>query len=204
MKPIWNIFTARESTPMKTVGFVKIRVLCGLFIFIFSRAASAETPMELFNPAAREYIIGNTPTASNLVVRALQKYPNDEKLQKLKELIEQQQQQNQDQQNQDQQNQDQQNQDQQNQDQQNQEQQNQEQQNQDQQNQEEQQNQEQEQSGEEKPQEAQPSQAQPQLAGQMSEEEAKQLLDAMKLNEKDQRTDLRPILGRPVRVDKDW
>jgi hypothetical protein len=38
----------------------------------------------------------------------------------------------------------------------------------------------------------------------MSEEEAQQLLDAMKLNEKDQRTDLRPYLGQPVRVQKDW
>ncbi len=38
----------------------------------------------------------------------------------------------------------------------------------------------------------------------MSEEEAQQLLDAMKQNEKDQRTNLRPYLGQPVRVDKDW
>ncbi|MBC8206807.1 MAG: hypothetical protein H8E68_06615 [Kiritimatiellaeota bacterium] len=155
--------------------------------------ASAQTATELFNPAAREYIFGNTPVASNLVTQALAKYPDDEKLQKLKELIEQQQQ---DQQQQDQQNQHQQDQDQQNQDQKNQ-------QNQDQQNQQNQQNQDQ-QNQEQEPQEAQPSPAQPQQAGEMSEEEAQQLLDAMKLNEKDQRQDLRPYLGQPVRVDKDW
>jgi type IV secretory pathway VirB10-like protein len=152
-----------------------VRLLC-IPAVLLCGSASAQTAIELFNPAAREYIVGNTAAASNLVSSALMKYPDDEKLQKLKELIEQQQEQ-QDQKNQDQQNQDQQNQDQQNQDQQ------------DQQNQD--------------PQEAQPSPAQ-QQAGQMSEEEAQQLLDAMKLNEKDQRTDLRPFLGQPVRVDKDW
>lgn len=45
---------------------------------------------------------------------------------------------------------------------------------------------------------------QPKQAGEMSKEEAQQLLDAMKQNEKDQRTNLRPYLGQPVRVDKDW
>ena len=43
-----------------------------------------------------------------------------------------------------------------------------------------------------------------QQAGEMSEEEAQQLLDAMKQNEKDQRKKLHPVLGRPIRVDKDW
>ena len=168
-----------------------------LILILLCGWAKAQTAMKLFNPAAREYIVGNTPVASNLVTQALQKFPDDEKLQKLKELIDQQQQQ-QDQQNQNQdQNQDKdQKQNQQNSDQQ---------QNQQQQDQQQQSDQEKQQSSEDQePQEAQPSPAQPQQAGEMSPEEAQQLLDAMKLNEKDQRTDLRPYLGRPIRVDKDW
>jgi len=47
-------------------------------------------------------------------------------------------------------------------------------------------------------------QSQPQQAGEMSEEEAQQLLDAMMQNEKDQRLQLRPSLGSPIRVEKDW
>lgn len=181
---------------MKTSNHWKLLIL----LICLAGVAAAQTAREMFNPPAKEYILGNNAAASNLVTQALSKYPDNEQLQKLKELIEQQQQdqQNQDQQNQDQQNQDQQNQDQQNQDQQNQDQQNEDQQNQDQQEQEPQEQEPQKQ----EPQEAQPSQ--PQQAGEMSEEEAQQLLDAMKQNEKDQRTDLRPILGQPVRVDKDW
>jgi len=54
--------------------------------------------------------------------------------------------------------------------------------------------------GDEQQQQPQPQQQ----AGEMSEEEAQQLLDAMKQNEKDQRANLRPYLGQPIRVDKDW
>ncbi len=190
--------TERASRSFKQAG----RLLC-IPALLLCGSASAQTAMELFNPAAREYIVGNTAVASNLVSSALTKYPDDEKLQKLKELIEQQQeQQDQNQQNQDQQNQDQQNQDQQSQDQQNQNQQDQQQDQSDEQKQQEEQQPSQEEQ-EQEPQQAQPSQAQ-QQAGEMSEEEAQQLLDSMKLNEKDQRTDLRPFLGQPVKVDKDW
>ena len=38
----------------------------------------------------------------------------------------------------------------------------------------------------------------------MSKEEARQLLDAMKQDEQDQRVNLKPFLGGPVRVEKDW
>ncbi len=177
-------------------SFKQARRLLYIIGALCCSSASAQTVIELFNPAAREYIHGNNSVASNLVSQALVKYPTDEKLKKLKELIEQQQQQ-QEQQQQEQQQQDQQDQDQQEQDQQEQ--------NQDEQEQQEEENQDQQQNPEEQdPQEAQPSQAQPHQAGEMSEEEAQQLLDAMKQNEKDQRTDLRPILGQPVRVDKDW
>ena len=204
-------WTQLNANKKRGTGFQPVYMLTVILLY---SSASAQTVMELFNPAAREYIVGNNAGASNLVTQALQQYPTDEKLQKLKELIDQQNQdqknqdqknqdqKNQDQKNQDQQNQDQQNQDQQNQDQQNQDQQNQDQQNQDQQNQD-QQNQDQ-QPEKQEPQEAQPSQAQSHQAGEMSEEEAQQLLDSMKQNEKDLRSDLRPFLGRPVKVDKDW
>lgn len=46
--------------------------------------------------------------------------------------------------------------------------------------------------------------SQPKPAGEMSEEEAQQLLDAMKQDEQDQRANLKPYLGQPVRVNKDW
>lgn len=170
-------------------------------LLILCASASAQTALDLFNPAAREYIVGNTAAASNLVTQALNQYPSDKKLQQLKELIDRQQNQQQNQEQQDQ-NQDQQNQDQSEQDQSEQDlnQQGQK----DQQGDQKQQDSEKKDSDEQDPQEAQPSQAQPLKAGQMTQEEAQQLLDAMKQNEKDERTDLRPILGRPVRVDKDW
>lgn len=56
-----------------------------------------------------------------------------------------------------------------------------------------------------KPQQQDQQQAsQPQQAGEMSEQEAQQLLDAMKQDEQDQRANLKPFLGGPVRVEKDW
>jgi hypothetical protein len=157
------------------------------------------------NNVASEFIRGNTPVASNLVVKALNRYPEDEKLQKLKKLIEEQQQ-KQDQQKQDQQNKDQNRQDQkqdQKQDQQKQ-----------QSGQDDKKNQQQDQQkeqGQNQPDQADQKQgqdqqqpAQPKQAGEMSKEEAQQLLDAMKQDEQDQRTNLKPFLGGPVRVEKDW
>lgn len=51
-------------------------------------------------------------------------------------------------------------------------------------------------------QEEQPSE--PESAEQMTEDEAKQLLDAMRQEEKNKRLQLHPVLGAPVKVDKDW
>lgn len=150
--------------------------------------ASAQTATQLFNPPAKEYIYGNTPVASNLVAEALEKFPQDEKLLNLKKLIEEQQQ-KQDQQKQDQQNQqkdDQNDKKDQKQDQQ----------------QDQQQQEDQKKSSDQKQDQQQP--AQPKQAGEMSPEEAQQLLDAMKQDEQDQRTNLKPFLGGPVRVEKDW
>ena len=174
------------------------RILIIFILFSLCTTASAQTARHQFDPAAKEYIHGNTPVASNLVEQALIKFPDNEPLLKLKKLIEQQQKQKDQQQQQNQQNQDQQDQ-------------------QDPQDQNDPQDQDQDQNEEEDPQdqnepedqepedpkEQQPA-PQPQQAGEMSKEEAQQLLDAMKQNEKDQRSDLRPYLGQPVRVDKDW
>ena len=38
----------------------------------------------------------------------------------------------------------------------------------------------------------------------MSQDEAEQLLDAMKQEEKNKRLQLHPVMGAPVKVDKDW
>lgn len=196
-----------------------MKILLTILVLCFSMAVQAEMDGEAidssyFHPAASLYIHGDLSSASNLVANGLSVFPENGKLLRLKELIEQeqqkqdqQQQQNQDQQNQDQQNQDQ-NKDQQNQDQQNQDnQQDPDQQDnqqdpdqQDEQKPEEQENQEQEQ--EQQPQDQQP-QDQPR-AEQMSEDEAKRLLDGMKQDEKNKRLQLHPVMGAPVKVDKDW
>ncbi|MFA5688469.1 MAG: hypothetical protein WC959_04910 [Kiritimatiellales bacterium] len=157
--------------------------------------SGAETADEWFNKTAREYIYSHTAEASNLVYQALADYPGDEKLLKLKELIEQQQEQQQ--QNQDQQNNENQNDQSDSSDRTDQQQ--------DQSGQEEQQkeenSQEHEEPAEQNPAKEQPAERQP---GEMSEEEAMQLLDAMKQNEQDRRANLHPYLGPPVRVEKDW
>ena len=49
-----------------------------------------------------------------------------------------------------------------------------------------------------------PQPSQSRQAGEMSEQEAQQLLDAMKQDEQDRRVNLKPFLGGPVRVEKDW
>ena len=129
-----------------------------------------------FHPAASLFIHGDTTSASNLVARGLSLYPEDGKLLRLKELLEQQQEQ---QKNEDDQ---QQNQDQQQEDQQDQQDQNQEEQQQDQQDQ----------------------QTEPPSAEEMSADEAEQLLDAMRQEEQNKRLQLHPVMGAPVNVEKDW
>lgn len=162
--------------------------------------APAQTATQLFNPPAKEYIYGNTPVASNLVAEALEKFPQDEKLLKLKKLIEEQQQQK-----------DQQNKDQNQQDQKQDQPQDQQKQQSGQDDKKDQQQDQQKEQGQNQPDQADQKQgqdqqqpAQPKQAGEMSKEEAQQLLDAMKQDEQDQRTNLKPFLGGPVRVEKDW
>jgi hypothetical protein len=148
-----------------------------------------------FHPAASLYVRGDSTTASNLVATGLSYFPENGKLLRLKELLDQQQQ---DDQNQDQDQNNDQNQD--NQDQQ----QNDDPQNQDQNDdQNDEQDQEQEQDQNEDPQEQEQQQAPPN-AEQMSEDEAQRLLDAMKQEEENKRLQLKPVMGAPVKVDKDW
>ena len=159
-------------------------------------AESTEADNTYFHPAASLYVHGDATSASNLVARGLSEFPDDPKLKKLEELLKQQQQQDQqDQQNDEQQNQNDQDQqdqkDQQDKDQQNQDNQNQ----QDQNGQDDQQDQQSDQQQEQQP---QPS------AEQMSADEARRLMDAMKQEEKNERLQLHPVMGDPVQVDKDW
>jgi len=139
-----------------------------------------------FHPAASYYIHGDATSASNLVTKGLSLFPEDGKLLRLKELLDQQQEQ---QQNEDQQ---------QNQDQSQDQDKQQDQKDQQQDQQEEQQDQNQEQ------QDQQQEQPEPPSAEQMSEDEAKQLLDAMRQEEQNKRLQLHPVMGAPVKVDKDW
>jgi|GEM_PF-1680831 len=165
----------------------------------YAQTNSVDIDATYFHPAASMYIHGDMAGASNLVTQGLSVFPEDGKLLRLKELLEQQQQ-NQDQKNQDQENQqDQQQQDQQQQDQQQNENQQPEQENQNE--QEQNQNQQNEQNPEQQNAEAE---SQPQRAEQMSQDEAKQLLDAMKQEEETERMQLHPVMGAPVKVDKDW
>ena len=161
-----------------------ILILMGLAVAAL--ADNLESDSAYFHPAASLFIQGNTAGASNLVARGLAEFPDDGKLKRLKELLE-----NQDQ-DQDQQNQDQE-QDQQNQDQ-----------DQDQEQDQQEQDQEQDQQEQDQNDQQQQQQPEPQRAEQMSQDEAERLLDAMKQEEKNKRLELQPVMGRPVNVDKDW
>ncbi|RZO85836.1 MAG: hypothetical protein EVA58_04545 [Kiritimatiellaceae bacterium] len=149
----------------------------------------ADVDSTFFHPAASAFIHGEANTASNKVAQGLQQYPNDPKLQRLKELLEQQQE-NEDQQDQ-----------------------------QDNQNQQDPSNdpqdpqdpQQQQNDSENNPNndpsdpsDSPPNTTPPPQAEEMTPEEAQQLLDAMRQDEENKRSQLRPIMGAPVRVEKDW
>ncbi len=150
-----------------------------------------------FHPAASFYIHGDTTSASNLVTQGLSIYPDDKKLKQLQELLKKQQeqeQQQQDQKNKDKEKQEKKEQPEQPED-------PNEQQEGEPQTPEEQQS-EQEAEEEQSEQEQQP--AEPESAEKMSEDEARQLLDAMRQEEKNKRLQLRPVQGSPIKVKKDW
>ena len=166
---------------MKTIATI---LLAGAL----AAAASADeidVDAEYFHPAASLYIHGDATSASNLVVKGLSLFPEDGKLKRLKELLDQQQEQEQEQ-NQDNQDQQQdQDQDQQ-------------------QDKDDQQDQEDQPQNEQNDQQDQPQQPEPPSAEQMSADEAEQLLAAMRQEEQNKRLQLHPVHGRPVKVDKDW
>jgi FtsZ-interacting cell division protein ZipA len=176
---------------MKTIAFIFILGLVATAAW----AETAEVDAQFFHPAASSYIQGDSTTASNLVVKGLSLYPEDGKLKRLKELLDKQQQDKQkDQDKQDQDKKDQDKKDQQDkQDQDKKDQQDKDKQDQDQQDQDQ---------NKQDQQDQQPSE--PQSAEQMSADEAKQLMDAMKQEEENKRLQLHPVMGAPVKVDKDW
>jgi hypothetical protein len=155
-------------------------------ILIFCAVASVGLANEVdsdatyFHPAASFYIHGDTTSASNLVAQGLALFPEDGKLLRLKELLEQQSEQEQNQQDQNQQ------------------------QNQQDQQDESEQDQEEDSEQDQQQQTQDPSEAQPPQAEQMSKDEAEQLLDAMRQEEQNKRLQLHPVLGAPVDVEKDW
>jgi Ca-activated chloride channel family protein len=167
-------------------------LLLSLIVIVPAGYAQAAEPNEIdidatyFHPAASMYIHGDSAGASNLVAQGLALFPDDGKLLRLKELLEQQNEQQNQQQNQDQ---------------------NQEQNQQPQEEEQEQQDQEQEDQqtprdqNQDRNQQPQP---EPSSAEEMTEDEAEQLLDAMRQEEQNKRLQLHPVMGAPVEVDKDW
>lgn len=161
---------------------MKLRLLISISLLALTSKAVAQSADDFFDSGARSYLSNNIPGAKQEVAKGLKLYPKDIKLQKLDELLKQQQQQQQNQQQQQQQNQSQQNQSQskQKQQQQQQQQQNQQQQQQNQQNAQQQKDR---QSEQEKKAEEQQQKEQQAAAGQMTPEQAKQLMDQAKADE---------------------
>lgn len=186
------------------------KLLLSILFGGFAAAAMAQEPVvdidsTYFHPAASMYVQGNSAGASNLVYSGLAEFPDNGKLLRLKELLDQQQKQNQDENKDQDQNQDE-NKDQQDQEQnkdQDKEQDPQDEDNQDQEQNEDQQDQNQDQNQDQEQQQDQ-AQQQPPSAEQMSKDEAERLLDAMKQEEENKRLQLIPVRGKPVQVDKDW
>lgn len=177
-----------------------MKTLITISFLLIGSVCMAQNAADFFNSAGNQFIDGDTKTALNTVNRGLDRYPNDDKLKKLRdELMKQQEQEQQQQEQQQQEEQQQQQQEQQNEQQQNQQDQNQEKKDQEQQNQEEQQK-DQEQKEEEK--EQKPEDAEQQEKDQeqkekdemekfleklqemkISREKAEMILEAMKNNE---------------------
>lgn len=144
-------------------------------------AANPEADSTYFHPAASFFIQGNTAGASNLVARGLAEFPDDGKLKRLKELLENKQQQ--DQQKNDQQ------QDQEQQDQQQDEQQDQEQQNQN--------------DPKQDPADQQDQQQQDQQQQQLTPEQARELLK--QLEQQDKKQKVQPVKAKkPINTPRPW
>jgi hypothetical protein len=175
-------------------------MMTGLVAAAFAQEPEVDIDSTYFHPAASMYVQGNSAGSSNLVYTGLSKFPDNGKLLRLKELLDQQQEQEQNEDQNDDKNEDQQDQDPQDQEQ-NEDQQDQDQ-NQDEQDQD--QNEQDQQDDQQNPEEEESQQQPPPSAEQMSEDEAQRLLDAMKQEEETKRLQLHPVMGAPVKVDKDW
>ena len=163
---------------------------------VAAHANEMDSDSSYFHPAASYYIHGDMTSASNLVAQGLAQFPEDGKLLRLKELLEQEneQQSQQDQPQDQQQDQDGESDQEQQQDQQ-----------QDPSEDSEQDQDQQDESEQDQQQDAQNQpQAQPPKAEEMSRDEAEQLLDAMRQEEQNKRLQLHPVMGAPVNVEKDW
>lgn len=184
---------------MKTLRSILMAVALSAAV---SSAIAADIEKEFFHPAASLYIHGDIAAASNRVARGLALYPDDAKLKRLMELLKQPPQEQQDKQNQK---------DQQNQDSRQQQKPDESDAQQDQSDQQKNEDGQQEQDANQQPDRdsegSPPEPAQPQQpkdAGDISREEAMRMLNAMKQQEKNQRMRLRPVLGVPADVEKDW
>ncbi|MEI6890747.1 MAG: hypothetical protein V5783_01130 [Pontiella sp.] len=183
-----------------------MKILFSILLTAFAVVATAQQAevdidSTYFHPAASLYIQGQSIGASNLVVTGLSQFPNNGKLLRLKELLDQEQEKKKDQDKDQDKDKDQdQDQDQNPQDP-----------NDDPQDQDpnEDNSQDQDQENDQDPNEddsqdpSEPS-PQPPSAEQMSQDEAERLLDAMKQEEEAKRLQLHPVMGTPVKVDKDW
>ena len=165
----------------------------GCFLLITGHALAAMTATDYFNDAAAIFVSTNNDVKAvvSRINEGLRIYPKDFYLNELKNRIPKEQNKQQNQQKND-------------------EQQKQDQQQQDQQKQQQQQNQQQKQDqgqssqpSQDKPQQEQ-AQNQPKSAEEMTPQEAKMLLDAMKQDEQASRDKMRLIIAPPVPVEKDW
>lgn len=166
---------------------MKLKLLISLSALMALQSARAQPAEEFFHAGAQSYLSNNIPGALERVESGLKLHPDDIKLKKLEELLKQKQQQqsrqDQQQQKEEQQKQDQQQNQQSEQDKQKQEQQQQQAQNQDQQKQPDQQQQNESQGQKDKDQSANQDQSQTYEPGQMTPQQAQQLLDAQKGDE---------------------
>ena len=172
---------------MKTI--TSILILCCAPLLFAEEPELIDIDATYFHPAASYYIHGDSTSASNLVTTGLSLFPENGKLLRLKDLLDQEQEKKNEEQNQDEQNQDQKKDSEQD----------------DPQDQQDQQDPEEPQQDPQNQDDSNQEQApEPPRAEQMSKDEAESLLDAMKQEEENKRLQLHPVMGAPVKVDKDW
>lgn len=219
VKAFQSIRSAWQDASLRVLGTNRPRkfarkLACGLVPallvattpFTSTEAADIGGADKYFHRGSNNYIDKEAEKAKEICAEGLKTYPKDAKLQALKKLLEQQQKQKNQKKQQKQQNQDKQNKDQKQKD----KQQNKDKQKRDKQDQKRKQNQEQQQQHQKQREQDQKSKQKRQEQGakreakQMKKEEAQQILDAMKEEEKAKRKKMRIMLGKPQPVEKNW